>query len=139
MDRQENRFSTIRPRDLHFFFGLGYRQYALILQSLRYFEQSGLFSREEANVNELEFINEKIKSVYDNIAQSLLKRTEGDTQKGDYLFNVPYFRYYYQLDQENIYNKNEEQRFKDLHNNTNNGGTGNVPKQMSRNGKAANG
>jgi hypothetical protein len=39
--------------------------------------------------------------MYDGIAESCLRRADGDQQKADYLYNCPYWEYYYRIMQYN--------------------------------------
>lgn len=95
------RIAQSSPEAYDFFFALGYRQYTLILQSLRYFEESGLFQPAGGDDNVLYPLRKRIDDVYESIGQSCLLRAEGDQTKADALYNCSYFEYYYRIEQYN--------------------------------------
>ena len=103
---------------------MGHKQYALILQSLKYFDRSGLFQSADVNDSVLSSTATKIAAVYDNLAQSLLNRAEGDQQKADYYYNKNYFEYYYNLEQSIKWTDEQNRKIESLSNNNNHGRPG---------------
>lgn len=95
---------------------MGIDQYSLILKSLRYFDRSGLFEQSNASDSVISSTAHKIASIYDNIAQGLLSRADGDQEKADYLYNTSYFNYYYRLEQFQKWSDEQQKRIEAIGN-----------------------
>lgn len=82
-----------------------------MVESLRFFERSGLFQRTAETTGGIEHIAERIENRYRDRVRSLLRRTDGDQAKADYLANKTYFEYYWDLENYNAMVKElEEER-----------------------------
>ena len=80
-----------------------------MVSTLGYFEGSGIFAdaADDPGGDAAERLTRPVESIvadlYDNVADSCLRRAEGDQQKADYLFDCSYFEYYYRIRNYNRY------------------------------------